>query len=895
MLPVEVPSGALTLLFTDIQGSTALWESDPEEMNLALQRHDKLLHFAIEAAGGYVFKTVGDAFCVAFSTPEAGVDAVLLAQRALGAELWPEPIIIRVRMALHSGECQERHGDYFGPTVNRTARLEAVAHGGQVLLSESTALPLLNRLPESCDLLDLGQHRLKDLGRPEHVFQLCAPGLDRSFPPLRSLDNPELEHNLPVQLTSFVGRERELLEIHHLVDEGRLVTLAGPGGSGKTRLALQVAAELLDGSADGVWLADFSALSAEEQVAREVASVLGVREESTRPLLETLSEVLQYRNVLLVMDNCEHVIDACAKLAETVVRACPKVWVLATSRESLGVEGERVYRVPPLGLPDVSEAELDPEAVASAEAVRLFVERAREHRPEFSLDAANASTIVSLCRHLDGIPLALELAAARVRYMSVSEVESRLSQRFRLLSARSRTRGARQQTLEGAVAWSYELLIEPEKLLFATLSVFPGGFGLATAESVCSKAAALDEFEVVPLVESLVEKSLLQTEQGPSDLGYRMLETIRHYAADRLMDLGTDATNKAREAHALYYLGVAEEAAHHLVGPNQAEWMARLEADLDDLRTGLSFFIDSAEHGVEALRMVGALRYFWEMLGTTPGEARDLSLAALAHREARSPSKERSAALLSCGSAQSFLGDFVAARAFFEEGALIAAEIGDAALLADHLTGVAYSLYRLGEYDRMKETADRAVQIAAEVGDPTVLARAHDRRALADLDMMDDPESARGHYATALRLVTRAGNKYRMAAVYNNLANFEMTAGHLTTARSHLEASLEHAFTDDLRAITHENLGSVNLLEGITAKASTHYREGLRLAVRSGYGREIPYGLIGLAMCATASQYFERAATLHGAADATLQGALWEPLESRLPRPRHRGASGQHG
>ena len=539
--------------------------------------------------------------------------------------------------------------DYFGPSVNRAARLEAIAHGGQILLSEATAALVREALPEGCSLIDLGEHRLKDLGRPEHVFQIMAPGLEATFPALRSLDNPDLEHNLPIQLTSFIGREKEISEVLRLVDESRLVTLTGPGGSGKTRLALQVAADVLDGSGDGVWFADLSAVDAEGIVAREVASVLGVHEEAGRPLPETLVESLQYQDLLLVLDNCEHVIDAAAKLAERILRHCQKVRVLATSREPLAVSGERLYRVPPLGLPDISEAGPDPETLAGSEAVRLFVERAREHRPEFTLDAANARSVASVCRHLDGVPLALELAAARVRSMSVEEVEGHLGQRFRLLSFHSGTAVARQQTLEGAIAWSYELLNEPEKLLFVCLSVFPATFDLSATKSVCSTAAEFDEFEVVDLLESLVDKSLVQTEQGPSDLRYRMLETIAQYAADHFAEAAADGTERVKEAHALYYLRFVEEAAPFLTGSSQIEWMRKIEVDYDNVRTALTFLAANPGHGFEALRMVGALRIFWSAgLGGNRGKARDLAMAALAHPEARrSATKERSESLLS--------------------------------------------------------------------------------------------------------------------------------------------------------------------------------------------------------------------------------------------------------
>jgi predicted ATPase/class 3 adenylate cyclase len=883
-IAVNAPSGTVTMLMTDIEGSTRLWEEYPEEMAIALRRHDEILRRSIEEQEGHVVKTIGDAFHAAFANATGATMAAIEAQRVLGAENWPSPISLRVRMAIHTGHCEERDGDYFGPAVNRAARLEAIAHGGQVLLSEATAALVREGIPEDCSLIDLGEHRLKDLGRPEHVFQISAPGLEPSFPALRSLDNPELEHNLPIQLTSFVGREKEISEVHRLVDDSRLVTLVGPGGSGKTRLSLQVGADLVDGSGDGVWFADLSVLDADGQVARKVAIVLGVREEAGRPLLETLVESLQYQDLLLVLDNCEHVIDAAAKLAERIVRHCPKVHVLATSREPLAVSGERVYRVPPLGLPEPSDAgPLDPETLAGSEAVRLFVERAREHRPEFTLDAANARSVDSVCRHLDGIPLALELAAARVRSMSVEEVEGHLGQRFRLLSSRSRTAVARQQTLEGAIAWSYELLNDPEKLLFACLSVFPATFDLPATKSVCSTAAELDEFDVVDLLESLVDKSLVQTEQGPSDLRYRMLETIAQYAADHLAEAAAGATERANEAHALYYLGFVEEAAPFLTGSRQFEWMKRIEVDYDNVRTALSFLASNPGHGSEALRMVGALRSFWSTgLGGNRGKARDLAMAALAHPEAQSATKERSESLLNLGSLHEYMGEVDAAQSSYEAGLAIAEEIGDLALVADHLCRLAVVFYRRGEYGEAKDTAAQALEMADAIGDPNLQALAYG--SMAGAESVDDHDAARLHYGEALRLYELAGNAWGVSRMYNNLGDLEISGGNVAAARSALEAALEWAVSPEFRAVEMANLALVHMLEGDPESAGSNYRDALRQLVRLGVFVHVPYILLGLAMCSGASGDEERSAGLHGAADAMVeaQGQPWEPTEAGL-------------
>ena len=481
-----IPSGTVTLLFTDVQGSTRLWEAEPELMAVALRRHDEILRSAIEAADGYVFKTVGDAFCAAFRTAAAAMGAVLAAQQCLGGETWPTSRPILVRMGLHTGVCEERDSDYFGPVVNRAARLEAAAHGGQVLVSGATAELLAGSLPAGAGLRDLGLHRLKDLGRPEQVFQLEASFLAPDFPPLASLDNPELPNNLPTLLSAFVGREKELAEVRELSRTSRLVTLTGAGGSGKTRLALQAGAELIGRIPDGVWLAELAPLTDGGQIPGAVAAALGIQDASALAIADTVIEALTAQESLILLDNCEHLIDSAAKFCDQVIRHCPKVRFLVTSREPLGIDGERVYRVPSLTLPG-SDAE-SVEDLAGSDAVQLFAERARAHQTDFVIDAHSAPDAVTICRRLDGIPLALELAAARLSSMSLAQVAARLDQRFRLLTGGSRNAMPRQQTLQATVDWSFGLLTAQERETVTRLSVFAGGFDLEAAEAICASA-----------------------------------------------------------------------------------------------------------------------------------------------------------------------------------------------------------------------------------------------------------------------------------------------------------------------------------------------------------------------------------------------------------------------
>jgi len=508
-----IPTGTITFLFTDIEGSTRLWEQYPAQMQLALARHDALLRQAIEQNSGYVFKTVGDAFCAAFSTAKNALLATIHIQTALVAEPWPVEIRqIRVRMGLHTGVAEEREGDYFGQTLNRVARLQAVAYGGQILVSTVTRELVANLLPEGCYLLDLGEHRLKDLANPEQIFQLAIPGLPSEFPPLKTSNT--YPNNLPPSTTSFIGREIEIAKIKALLITSRLVTLTGAGGIGKTRLSQTVAQELLTTFKDGIWLVELAPLADPALVVQAVAHALKLSEKPGQLLLTTLLERLKTNNILLLLDNCEHLIESCARLVTELLADCPNLKILTTSREGLNVRGERLYRVPSLGVPPAGN-QTQPlntiENLTRYEAVRLFIERAQAVNSQFQLTEKNSKTVAEICRRLDGIPLALELAAVRVKALSVEQIAKRLIDRFRLLTGGNRTDLPRQQTLRALIDWSYDLLDEKEQVLWQRLSIFAGGWTLEAAEKVCT-GEPIEEWEVLDLLTQLVEKSLVVTE-----------------------------------------------------------------------------------------------------------------------------------------------------------------------------------------------------------------------------------------------------------------------------------------------------------------------------------------------------------------------------------------------
>ena len=602
----EHPRGTVTFLFTDIEGSTRLWQAHPDAMREVIARHDAILRTAVETHGGVVFKTVGDALCAAFASAGAAASAAVAAQRALAAEPWGETRPLRVRMALYSGEVEARGGDYVGQPLNRVARLLSAGHGGQILLSQ-TALELAREhLPSGAFPWDLGTHRLKDLLEPERIWQLVHPELPDDFPPLVTLDTRP--HNLPLQPPPFLGREQEVAEVvDRLRDPNvRLLTLTGPGGTGKTRLALQAVAEVVEVFLDGVWFVDLAPLTDPALVPTAVAQALGVHEAGGRPLEAILASSLADKRLLLLLDNVEQVADA-APFVAGLLAAAPGLTVLATSRVRLRLRGEQEMAVPPLGLPDPMRL-APPEHLSRYETVRLFIARAQDAKADFTITTANAPAVAAICHRLDGLPLAIELAAARVKVLPPEALLKRLEHRLVLLTGGARDAPTRQQTMRGAIAWSYDLLAGAERALFRRVAVFVGGFDLAAATVVVGVTPewGTDVFEGVA---ALVEQSLLRQEIGPEgEPRFGMLETVREYGQERLAASGEE--EDARRQHAVHFLALAEQAEASLLGRWDGRWMDRLEADQDNVRAALAWVIDGGQTET-ALQFVCALHPFW--------------------------------------------------------------------------------------------------------------------------------------------------------------------------------------------------------------------------------------------------------------------------------------------
>jgi predicted ATPase len=632
-------------------------------MSTAMTRHDEAVRSAMEAQGGYVFSTGGDGFAVAFARAGEAIAAAVGAQRELSGESWPADAVIRVRMGLHTGEVEERDGNYFGSAVNRAARLMALAHGGQLVASAATADVVADTLPPGVKLIDLGMHLLHDLSRREHVFQVEAPDLGSDFALLRSVD--AMPGNLPVQPTSFVGRSDEVRDLRGALGRAALVTVTGVGGVGKTRLAVQVAAELLPTFAEGAWLCELAAAGDADTLAQVVASTLGVAQRAGRSLERSIVEFLRPSRLLLVLDNCEHLLDPAGRLAAAILAGCPDVRVLATSREALAVPGEQVWPLRSLELPDPAGG--TPAATASGSG-RLFCERAAAARPSFALSAANVAAVVEVCRRLDGMPLAIELAAARVAAMTPAEIAGLLDERFRLLTGGRRTAVERHQTLRAAVDWSYGLLSDTERVVFDRLAVFSGGFTLAAATAVVS-AEGIEGWDVVDAVGGLVAKSMVVAEPGAGEhTRYQLLETLRQYGRERLDDDGD--TDRWRRRHADHFAAFAVEVGRGLRGRDELVWRERLLGDLDNLRSAVVWGLGTGfqEDQQTAVAIVAWLAYEAQTRATGIGRWAEQALPALQ----RSAPGYRHAVHGAAAVAAQYRGDFDAseihARAALEEG-----------------------------------------------------------------------------------------------------------------------------------------------------------------------------------------------------------------------------------
>jgi predicted ATPase/class 3 adenylate cyclase len=876
-----LPTGTVTFLFTDIEGSTRLWEQDASAMRFALSRHDGILRSAVETNGGFVFKTIGDAICAAFSSAPEALGAALIAQRALHAEEWDEGGVIRVRMALHTGAVEEQGGDYFGPALNRVSRLLAAGHGGQTLLSLATQELVRDALPDGARLEDLGERRLKDLFRPEHVFQVTVPDLPSEFPPLRTLEN--LRNNLPLQATPLIGREREVGEVCERLreEEIRLLTLTGPGGTGKTHLALQAAADVLEDFEDSVFFVPLAATTDPDLFYTEIAGALGLRESGDVPLEDLLKEYVGHRKLLLLLDNFEQILSAVPLVGE-LLSAAPRLKVLATSRIPLGIYGEHDYAVTPLSVPDTKR--LPPiEVLSQYEAVRLVIERAGAAKAGFEITSENAPAVAEICVRLDGLPLAIELAA-RVRLLPPKVLLTRLANRLKLLTGGAKDLPARQRTLRGAIEWSHDLLEEGERTLFARLAVFSGGRTLEAIEAICDAEGDLP-VDALEGVSSLLDKSLLLREEtSEEESRFVMLETIHEYAREKLHESGEAA--ELRGLHSEYFLAFAEEAEAELEGPDQVSWMERLEADLDNFRAALSWLLEVGEAEL-ALRIGGALRLFWRVRGHLSEGRRWLS-EGLSGGDA-APAGVRARAMLVLGDLDVLQGDYPQGEENLEAGLALCREAGDRRGEAQALNILGFVASQRNDLERAEKLLEESLGLSRKAGVPVEISSA--LNALAVL------ATFRNDYARATVLqeeglgMARAAGDVRGIAVHtNNLGLFALARNDFERAEALLQEARELCWKlgDWLGVCLADiNLGNLALAQNDFELAE---KQGLKVVLDLRERAEV-YGIDGaldiLASVRASRGEIRRAARIWGGVEGyrDARGVPWEPDERQMIEP----------
>ncbi len=768
----RAPSGTVTFLFTDIEGSTKRWERDREAMSGALARHDVLVRAALEGRGGFVFKTVGDAFCVAFATAPQALAAALDVQRAIGEADWRAVDGLRVRIALHTGDAEVRDGDYFGPAVNRVARLLATAHGGQIIVSANTALLGGTGLPAQATLFDLGQHRLKDLAQPEHVYQLAAPDLPASFPALRSL-NP-VSSNLPLPVTALIGREDDVAAVCAALETARLVTILGAGGVGKTRTALAVGEARIAGGESSVRFVELAPLAHGSAVGAAIAQSLGLQESPGRAVFETLRDHLAPLSMLLVLDNGEHVIADVAALAGALLRYCPQLRILITSREPLRIAGEQTYRLPSLRLPTVAQSlSLAAAQVAEFAAVALFVERARARNPAFALDDANAPAIAEICRRLDGIPLAIELGAARLNVLSVEALLTNLDRRFALLTGGDRTALPRQQTMRALIDWSFDLLDEAEQRLFTRLSVFTGGFELAAATAIDPDAG--DELTVLELLSSLVDKSLVVVDVTSGEPRYGLLESTRAYAREKLT--GDEAAGVAHR-HALVYTVLAERLREKEGIASEAD-LDRAEIELDNWRAALDWTLGGGGDVALGQRLAAAISGVW--LGVSLVEGRRRLELALGLADAGTPARVKADLAYGLLRLSAGLGEW---ESVLSEARRLIGEfegLGDALSVASSQDLAGKALLCLGRAAESEPLLRSALATARRFGNFRIAAQALDNLAYAR-SSAGNLEDARACIAEAREIWLSLGADGAAASSALVLAEAEFLAGNVEEA-----------------------------------------------------------------------------------------------------------------
>jgi predicted ATPase/class 3 adenylate cyclase len=867
-----LPTGTVTFLFTDIEGSTTLAQQHPDHISALLARHNQILDQCIETHDGFVFRIVGDAYCVAFHNVNDALHAALEAQRLLYVEAW-SPAPIKVRMGIHTGAAQlEGKSNYSGyATLALSQRIMSAGHGGQVLLSQTVHDLLDNNLPDDVHFMDMGERHLKDILQPEHLYQLVVPDLPSEFPPLKTLKT--VHHNLPPSFTSFIGRERELAETKEKLEGAHLLTLIGPGGTGKTRLSMQMAGEVLPAFKDGVWLVELAPLADPALIVQTIATVFGLRESPGRSLQDLVIDYLRAKQLLLILDNCEHLIEACARLADQLLRSCPNLKIVASSREALGINGETVYRVPSLSLPE--QVEVTREALAGCESVQLFVDRAVAANPKFQLVDQNASSIAQICSRLDGIPLALELAAARARVLSADQIAERLDDRFRLLTGGSRTALPRQQTLQALIDWSYDLLSDSERVVFRRLAVFVGGWTLEAAEAVCA-GDGIESYEVLDLLTEIVDKSLVQVDESGETIRYKRLETIRQYAREKLLE--TDEAIHVRNRHLDYYIEFASLVEKDYINPYQYDIIDKMRVEYDNIRSALSWGLEN--HIEKAARLLSLSTTFWPwvmtgntsevqewcstiltrmdfLLGETASQANDL-LELKARILNRS-----SQALMNLGKHQ-------ASRAAAEESIQLARESNDILTLVEALGSLGHCALYAGDPQAAFDAANEGIEIGERLDAGRELIWALDAM-IHIYHIKGDDDEVHKYIGRINEILKKAGIPIDPIYIGGFLIEQAVKREDMDEAERHMESLMEIILErrDNYMLATMQSMFAHALRgHGDLDKATFYYRRTIRLWQDRGHRAAVAHQLECFGLIALAQEQFVRAVKLFSAAEA---------------------------
>lgn len=841
-----LPSGTVTFLFTDIENSTPLWEKSPEAMKSQLAKHDSILRKAVESNSGQIIKTTGDGIHAVFSTAIDSVNAALDAQKIFQSTEFIEnsEVMIKVRMGIHTGEAEQRSGDYYGGSLNRAARIMAIGHGGQILLSETTLQIAQEHLPPDTAMLFLGEHNLKGLKQTEKIYQISSPELQQNFPTLKSLTNKT--NNLPTHLTSFIGRERELAEANKRLQNARLLTLIGPGGTGKTRLSLQIAFDHSASFKDGVWLVELAPVSDPNMIYNTIASVFDLREVQGVPFTTILMDYLRAKNILLILDNCEHIVEASAQVVDQIVQNCSNIKILASSREALGIDGETVYRVPSL---------------KKDEATRLFVDRATKAEPRFQLTEENASIVTQICSRLDGIPLAIELAAARVKMFTPKQIAERLDDRFKLLTGGSRTALPRQQTLRALIDWSYQSLNEIEQRALRHLAVFSGGWSFEAAESVIGGDEAMDGLL------GLVNKSLVNVEEQEGVSRYRFLETIRQYAMEKLLESG-EAVD-IRDRFLDHVLKMVETSSLGLFSSEIEEYLDMFEADHDNIRSALKWAVENQPD--KALKLIHHVGSYWSVRDHNT-EAIQWCTAALNKTENMDGlDMERARAYIVLGWSSVTTGNHRLGRVAAEQAMVLGQKTNDASTVARAYGTLALACVFLGEYSRAYQAAEEGDAYSRKHGLKNELAFILASRSQMAFLTNKDTLKAKQYLDEAAKLSQEQGFRWAYSFSTFGLARIAGLLGDIETARAQFTKSEEIAYQMGNKRIIYSSqseLAHILREHGVLDEAFQTYLGLLPKWKELGHRSAVAHELECIAFILRRKEKPAHAATLLGAAEA---------------------------